>query len=63
MFDQVLPGEFHYLPDSFPVSGGVAVSFAFLTPGLGVIGAEKELGEAVVEEFLTLPAEDYFHVF
>ena len=60
MSHQIQAGEFHNLPNTLSVAWCVTVRFTFLTHGLGVIGTQKQLGYAMIKQFVAIRAELQF---
>ena len=53
-------GETHHLPHPLTVTRRVAMSLAFFTHRLGVIGALEKLGDAVLEQLVAVRTHGYF---
>jgi hypothetical protein len=63
LFDHIHSGIFHDFPDLRFVLTLVALSFAFLTHGLGMVGAFYSHGQTISEEPCTIPAKKGFFFF
>jgi hypothetical protein len=57
MFDQVHPGEFHDLSDFRFILSVVALGFAFLAHGFGIVGTFHPHRQTVREKAMTIFAE------
>jgi hypothetical protein len=57
MFDQVHPGEFHHLPDLRLIITMIALGFAFLAHGLGIVRAFHPHRQTIREKAVTIRAE------
>ena len=58
MFHQIHPGEFHDFPDLRLIFSVVALGFAFLAHGFGIVGAFHPHRQTIREEAVTIRAEE-----
>jgi hypothetical protein len=58
MFDQVHPREFHDLPDLRLIFTVVALGFAFLAHGFGIVGTFHPHRQTIREKAVTIRAEE-----
>jgi len=58
VFHQIHSREFHDFPDLRLIFSVVALGFAFLTHGFGIVGAFHPHRQTIREKMVTIPAEE-----